>query len=111
MVATELLLRVDHLPTWHICVEFKAENCLTHALVIAIAKLTNDPDCVAYRKERKIRAAVNHLFLMTGIDLTDGGGIPELMKFQEHVKDYGIVFGRLNCEDLVFDGQVESEEN
>jgi hypothetical protein len=83
-------------------VEVKAENCLAHALVIAIAKLTNDPDYVAYRKGRKIRAAVNRLLMMIGIDLTDGGGIPELIKFQEHFKDNRIVvFGRLNCEDLV----------
>jgi hypothetical protein len=35
--------------------EAKAEeNCLAHALVIAIAKLTKDPDYPAYRKERKI---------------------------------------------------------
>jgi hypothetical protein len=92
-------------------VEVKAENnCLAHAVVIAIAKLTNDSDYVAYRKGRKIRAAVNHSLMMTDIDLTDGGDIPELMKFQEHFKDYRIVFGELNCEDLVFDGQVESEK-
>jgi hypothetical protein len=93
-------------------VEVKAENnCLAHALVIAIAKLTNDPDYVAYRKAWKIRTVVDHLIETTGIDLTDGGGIPELMKFQEHFKDYRIVvFGGLNWEDLVFDGKVESEK-
>jgi hypothetical protein len=33
------------------------------------------------------------------------------MKFQEHLKEYRIVvFGGLNCEDLVYDGQVESEK-
>jgi hypothetical protein len=29
------------------------DNCLSPALVIAIAKLTNDPDYPAYRKNRK----------------------------------------------------------
>jgi hypothetical protein len=48
---------------------------------------------------------------MTGIDLTNGGSIPELTKFQEHFKEYRIVvFGRLNCKDLVFDGQIQSEK-
>jgi hypothetical protein len=63
-------------------VEVKAENnCLAHVLVISIAKLTNDPDYVAYRKEGTIRAAVNHLLMMTSIDMTNGGGSLELMKF------------------------------
>jgi hypothetical protein len=35
-------------------VEVKAEeNCLAHALVIAMAKVKNDPDYKAYRKGRK----------------------------------------------------------
>ena len=33
------------------------------------------------------------------------------MKFQEHFKEYRIVvFVGLNCEDIVFDGQVQSEK-
>ena len=33
------------------------------------------------------------------------------MKFQEYFKEYRIVvFGGLNCEDIVFDVQVESEK-
>jgi hypothetical protein len=47
-------------------------------------------------KGLKIRPVVDHLLETTGIDLTDGGGIPELMKFHEHFKDYRIVvFGGL----------------
>jgi hypothetical protein len=86
------------------------ENGLAHALVIAIAKLTNDPNYKAYRQGRKICPVVDNLLAMTGIDLTNGGGIPKLIKFQEHFKEYRIVvFGGLNCKYLVFDGQVESE--
>jgi hypothetical protein len=49
--------------------------------------------------------------MMTGIDLTHEGGIPELIKFQEHFKDYRIVvFGGLYCEDIVFDGQVKFQK-
>jgi hypothetical protein len=47
-------------------VEVKAEkNCLAHALIINIAKLINDPNYVAYRKERKIRPVVDHLLATT----------------------------------------------
>jgi hypothetical protein len=54
---------------------------------------------------------VDNLLATTGIDLTNGGDIPELIKFQEHFKEYRIVvFGGLNCKDLVFDGQDESEK-
>jgi hypothetical protein len=54
---------------------------------------------------------VDRLLETTGIDLKDGGGIPELMSFQEHFNDYRlVVYGGLNCEDIVFDGQVESEK-
>jgi len=86
------------------------ENCLAHALIISIAKLTNDPDYNAFRQGCKIRPVVDHLLAKTGNDLTNGGGIPELMQFQEHFKEYRIVFGGLNCEDIVFDGQVETEK-
>jgi len=58
-----------------------------------------------------IRPVVDHLIATTGIDLANGEGIPELITFQEHFKDYRIVvFGGLNCDDTVFDGQVESEK-
>jgi hypothetical protein len=61
------------------------------------------------REER--HPVVDNLLAMTGIDLTNGGGIPELIKFLEYFKQYRImVFVGLNCKDLVFDGQVESEK-
>jgi hypothetical protein len=73
-------------------IEVKAEtNCLAHALVIAIAKATNDPDYVAYRKGRKIHPVVDNLLATTGINLENGGGIPELERFQEHFDQYKIV--------------------
>jgi len=37
--------------------------------------------------------------------------VPELMRFQEHFKEYRIiVFGGVDCEDIYFDGKVESEK-
>jgi hypothetical protein len=51
---------------------------LTHALVIAIAKVENDPNYKAYRQGRKIRRVVQRLLETTAIDLSNDGGIPEL---------------------------------
>jgi predicted RNA-binding protein len=69
-------------------VEVKAEeNCLAHALIISIARLTN-PSYEAYRKGYKIPPVVDHLLATTGIDPTNGGGTPELMRFQERFKEY-----------------------
>jgi hypothetical protein len=43
-------------------VEVKAkENCLAHALLIAVAKVTNDSDYKAYRQGRKILPEVREL--------------------------------------------------
>jgi len=95
-------------------VQVKAENnCLAHALVIAKAKVEGDPNYALYRHgyKIKIRPVVDGLLETTGIDLSAGGGIPELMRFQEHFEEYTIVvFGGMNCEDIYFDGQVETEK-
>ena len=60
-------------------VEVKAEeNCLAHALIIAIARVENDANYTAYRQGRKIRPVVEALLQQTGIDLTRCGGSPNL---------------------------------
>jgi len=60
-----------------IIVEVKEEeNCLAHALVIAIAKVANDPNYNAYIKGRKTRNVVQTLLDETGTDLSSGGGYP-----------------------------------
>jgi hypothetical protein len=58
------------------------DNCLAYAIIIAIARVENDPNYKAYRQGRKIRPVVQKLLEETGISLTEGGGIPQLMKFQ-----------------------------
>jgi hypothetical protein len=92
-------------------IEVKAEeNCLAYAPIIGIARFINDPNYKAYRQGRKICPAVDHL-LATSINLTNKGGIPERMKFQEHFKEFRIiVFGGLNCDKIYFDEHVESEK-
>jgi hypothetical protein len=62
-------------------------NCLAHALIIAIARLENNPNYKAYRQGRKIQHEVRRLLETTGIDLSRGGGLPELQRFQDHFRD------------------------
>ena len=51
-------------------IEVKAEtHFLVHALIIAIARITNDPNYKAYQQERGIIPEVQHLLQTTGIDL------------------------------------------
>ena len=90
--------------------EVKAEeNCLAHALVTAIAKVDKDPNFKAHIQGRKIRHVVETLLETTGIDLSNGAGIPELFRFQEHFREYRIfVYNRLNCDNIIFEGQVDS---
>jgi len=56
-------------------IEVKADNnCLAHALIIAIARMNKDPNYQSYRKgcKKKIRPVVASLLETTGIDLTNG---------------------------------------
>ena len=58
-------------------VDVKAsENCLAHAIIIAIVKAKNSPLYLAYRRRYKIRPVVQKLLAKTGIDLSGGGGFP-----------------------------------
>ena len=54
------------------------ENCLAHAIIIAIAKVENDANYKSYLQGRKIRPVVEALLQQTGIDLTRGGRSPNL---------------------------------
>jgi len=59
----------------HSIIHVKAEtNCLAHALITAIARLTKDPNYNSYRRGCKILPDVQHLLQTTGIDLQNGGG-------------------------------------
>jgi hypothetical protein len=89
-------------------IEVKAEqNCLAHALVIAIAKLNDDPNYKSYIPGRRINSVVDRLLETTGIVLSNGGGLPELTRFEEHFCDYKIVvYDGLNCDSIMFEGSV-----
>jgi hypothetical protein len=58
---------------------------------------------------RKIIPVVQHLLETTGINLTNGGGIPELMRYQDHFAEYRIVvYEALRCDQIMFDGNNQS---
>ena len=94
----------------HSIMEVKAqENYLARSLIIAISSVDNDPIYKAYRQGRKIRHVVQTLLETTGIDLSNGAGIPELARFQEHFPECKkIVYHCLNCGKFMFEGQVDS---
>jgi hypothetical protein len=91
-------------------IEVKAEsNCLAHAPIIAVAKATNDPNYKAYIQGRKIHLAVQNLLTTTGIDLSEGAGIPEIERFQDHFSQYKIVvYEGLNCDSIMYEGHVDT---
>jgi hypothetical protein len=87
------------------------KNCLAHAIIIAVAKLTNETNYKSYRREYKVLPQVRQLLQTTGINLDNGAGIPELMRFQEHFSEYRIVVSEdLNCDQIMYDGQVDSSK-
>ena len=46
-----------------------------------------------------------------GFDLQNGGGIPEIQRFQDHYTEYKIVvYSGLNCGDIILERQVTSEK-
>jgi hypothetical protein len=96
----------------HSIIEVKAKtNCLAHALIIAIARLTKDPNYISYRKGNKILPQVQQLLRTTGIDLQNGGRVHEIQQFQDHFSEYKIVvYGGLKCDDIIFEGRVTSEQ-
>jgi len=52
------------------------QNSLAHALIIAIANVDKDPNYDAFHKGRNIRHVDQILLDTTGIDLSNGAGIP-----------------------------------
>jgi hypothetical protein len=55
----------------------------------------------------KILAKVHDLLQVTCFDLTNGGRIPELTRFQHHFSEYRIVVcSGLRCDSIMFDGEV-----
>ena len=90
-------------------VEVKAEeNCLAHALIIAIAKVDNNPNYTSYRNGRKIRPVVRNQLVRTRIVLSgDWGSLKSLDS--KNFRDCKItVYQGLDCVDIIFEVQVDS---
>jgi hypothetical protein len=85
-------------------------NCLAHALIIAIARVDNDPNYNSYRRGYKIHPEVYRLLKATGVDLSRGGEIPELESFQQYFQDRYkiIVYIDLKCDLIIYEGQVDA---
>jgi hypothetical protein len=85
-------------------IEVKEEkNCLAHALIIAIAKITKDPNYKAYIHCRKKRPVVGNFLETTGINLDNGAGITEHEGFQDHFLQYKIIlYTGLNCDNTLY---------
>jgi len=87
------------------------ENFRARALTIAISRIENDTNYNSYRRGSRIRHVVQKLVKATGIDLSNGARIPELVSFQEHIREYKIVvYHSVSCEDIMFEGQVNSSK-
>jgi hypothetical protein len=90
-------------------IDVKAEtDCLAQALIIAIVKVTNNPDYKVYIQGRKIRPVVQNVFAATGIDMVKGTVIPGLERFRTNFRKYRFVaYARLHCDSIMFEGEVE----
>jgi hypothetical protein len=76
-------------------VEVRAEeNCLTHALVIAMARVTNDPNYQSYWRGWDILPKVRELIQASGVNLRRGGGIPELTHSSAICRSIGLWYIR-----------------
>jgi hypothetical protein len=63
-------------------VEVKSDkNVLAHALMTAMARVTDDPNYKAYTQGQTILPKVRELLQASGVHLSRGGGIPELQAF------------------------------
>ncbi|XP_054272648.1 uncharacterized protein LOC128992928 [Macrosteles quadrilineatus] len=91
----------------------KDNLCLPRALVVAIAKVTNDPDYNLIRKDRRQRQTdrAQELIRRARVEMPkNGAGIPELEKFQGFLRDYKIVVYNYDRKgrDIYFEGNVEN---
>jgi hypothetical protein len=81
---------------------------LTHALIIAIARVNNDP---TYASKYGLRQPVQDLLKASGVDLSNGGGVEELEQFQQYLSDYKIIaFDGLHPDRVMFSGNSLSDK-
>jgi hypothetical protein len=77
--------------------------CLTHALIIAMARVNDDPKYKSYRNGYQLDKPVEVILKSFGVDLSNGGGLEELQQFQEYLSEYKIiVYDGLSPDRLIF---------
>jgi hypothetical protein len=77
--------------------------CLTHAIIIAIARVNNDPKYASYRHGYDLKKHVEDPLKPYGVDLSNGWGIEELRQFQQYLSDYKIIeFDGLHPDRVMF---------
>jgi len=87
------------------------DNCLAHDLVITISRIEKDSKYNSYRIGCRKSPEVRNLCMTNGIDLSNGVGIRELVRFQEQIREYKIfVYHDLKREDIMFERQVDSSK-
>jgi hypothetical protein len=92
----------------HSIVTLNAETkCLAHALIIAIASLDNDPIYNSYRRSYKIRPKVDCLLQATGVDLSQGGDVPNVQQYY-YYRYKIVVYNGLKCDSIMYEGQVDA---
>jgi hypothetical protein len=55
--------------------------CLAHALIIAMARVNNDPKYALYRHGKGLMQPVEELIKASGVDLSNGGGLKSFNSF------------------------------
>jgi len=79
--------------------------CLAHAIIIAMARVNNDPNYKSYRSGRCLKEPFEQLLNASGVDLSNGGGFEELQQFQQYLSGYKIiVFDGLYPDRVMFSG-------
>jgi hypothetical protein len=67
--------------------------------------------CGHFGKRKINRPVFDNLLATTGINLDNGGGIPELEQFQNPFNQYKIVvYTGLHCDSIIYEGQVETSD-
>ena len=65
--------------------------CLAHVLIIAMARVNDDPKYKSYKNGSGLKERVEEFLMASGADLSNGGCLEELQNLQEYVSDYKIV--------------------
>jgi hypothetical protein len=96
-----------HQKQHHAC---KCQNELSRPRIFTIARVDNDQNYNSHRREYKIRSEVDRLLEATGVDLSRGGGIPELESFQHYFHDrYKIVvYTGLRYDLIIYESKVDA---